>query len=352
MNDFNIKRFSFLLLFLSAIVMFSAYSFYEYSHNHIKLAELVIRNIAAIGVFVVSIFFYAKYSAREQKEYYRSIIDNSNNVIIVTNGKTLIDANKTFFRRFRFENIEEFVKNDHKCLTEYFVQEDGYLNAKVDGKFWFLYAFEHNNQRHIAKLQINDDIYYFKISVFNVKSSDKLLCILMTDVTHEENYKIELEKNALTDQLTSVANRRFFDIKLKEEVSMARRYNSMFSLLLLDIDHFKKINDTYGHDVGDSVLSWFSNLIQRQIRESDILCRIGGEEFAIILPESRLDNAIRVSKKLNKTVREDQSCIVGITISIGVVEYIKGESEADIYKRVDNALYKAKSGGRDRVAIG
>ena len=96
----------------------------------------------------------------------------------------------------------------------------------------------------------------------------------------------------------------------------------------------------------------FASLIRKHIRDSDYFCRIGGEEFAVILPETTLNDAVRVAKKINKIVRENPNATVPITVSLGVVEYIKGESEADIYKRADNALYKAKTSGRDRVVIG
>jgi diguanylate cyclase (GGDEF)-like protein len=114
---------------------------------------------------------------------------------------------------------------------------------------------------------------------------------------------------------------------------------------------FKAVNDKYGHDVGDNVLKEYTKIISSLLRSSDIFCRIGGEEFVIILPHTNIENAKSIAQKLRITV-ESSKVIIPITISFGVVEYKKGENLDSIFKRVDNALYKAKKSGRNRVEVG
>jgi diguanylate cyclase (GGDEF)-like protein len=120
---------------------------------------------------------------------------------------------------------------------------------------------------------------------------------------------------------------------------------------MFDIDFFKKVNDTYGHDVGDMVLKEYSHLIKSLIRNEDIFCRIGGEEFMLILPETNLEASHIIVEKLRQAV-ESFECEVQVTMSFGLVQYIASETEQELYSRVDKALYKAKHSGRNRVVVG
>jgi len=120
---------------------------------------------------------------------------------------------------------------------------------------------------------------------------------------------------------------------------------------MFDIDYFKKVNDENGHDAGDRVLVEYSKLISSTIRDSDIFCRVGGEEFMVILPHTIVENAIQIAEKLRITV-EIHECKIPITISLGVVEYKLDETLNHFLKRLDMALYKAKDDGRNRVVAG
>ena len=310
--------------------------------------------IAFVTLFLVilAIFTYEAYLGREQQRYYRSIIDNSRNIIIITDGQEIVDVNKSFLELFGVESLEAFKAKNERCLHDYFLKEDGYLDLDKIGESWFEYVLQNPQKKHKVKMRVNGEIRYFMVNVSRVDIDETLYSIVMADITAEEKYRLELEKTAISDPLTGIYNRRFFQEKLKEEILLAQRYGRSFSLILMDIDHFKKINDRYGHDMGDKVLVEFASLALKERRETDILCRVGGEEFALILPETTLNDAVRVAKKINHAVRENPDVTVPITVSVGVVEYIKGESEEDIFKRADNALYKAKTSGRDRVVIG
>jgi diguanylate cyclase (GGDEF)-like protein/hemerythrin-like metal-binding protein len=136
--------------------------------------------------------------------------------------------------------------------------------------------------------------------------------------------------------------------KIKEEMKKADRYNQPLSMAILDLDHFKRVNDTWGHPVGDDVLKHISTLIGSLLRESDTFARMGGEEFAIVMPGTDVEGAYMVSEKVRKAVEEDVHSIIGkITISIGVGERLRSESYIKWYKRVDAALYHAKDSGRN-----
>lgn len=171
-----------------------------------------------------------------------------------------------------------------------------------------------------------------------------------------EQLNEELERLATTDALTSAYNRRYFMSKLEEEVKRVRRYKRPSSLMMIDVDHFKKINDTFGHDVGDHVLIALVKLLEDKVRQLDTVARIGGEEFAILMPEtSEKDALILVNRLLDAaraaaiTVADDT---VRFTISVGCTEFdadtVDGEG---ILKMADMALYDAKRSGRDQVVF-
>ncbi|MGE4272740.1 MAG: GGDEF domain-containing protein [Desulfitobacterium sp.] len=160
--------------------------------------------------------------------------------------------------------------------------------------------------------------------------------------------KDKLEHLVNKDEMTNVYNRRHFNEHLKLEISKSQRYTKPLSLIIYDIDFFKRVNDKLGHDVGDIVLIELTNLVGANIRKSDVLFRIGGEEFAIIVPES-IDSALELAEKIRKIVENHSFNRVGeITISLGLTQFLEGDTMDTIYKRADIALYKAKDNGRNR----
>lgn len=170
----------------------------------------------------------------------------------------------------------------------------------------------------------------------------------------EERKKIEskLEQLATTDPLTLLYNRRKFDELLEFEIEKDKRYQLGLSLIYCDIDHFKTINDTYGHHVGDEILISFAKLLKEELRESDIVARWGGEEFIILIPSQTEDIAIKIAEKMRKSIEESSFLKIGtVTASFGVTHYIDYDTKKSIFKRADEALYKAKQNGRNCVKV-
>ncbi|MBZ8180232.1 diguanylate cyclase [Oscillatoria salina] len=164
----------------------------------------------------------------------------------------------------------------------------------------------------------------------------------------------KLEKLATTDPLTGILNRRHFLNIATKELSRYHRYNCGFSLLMLDLDHFKRINDTYGHSIGDEVLKAMTEAVLKSLRKADSFGRFGGEEFAILLPETNLETAREVAERIRQTITKltitPPNQLVQITVSIGVTTCkMKDESLEVLLQRADKALYQAKNLGRDRV---
>ena len=169
------------------------------------------------------------------------------------------------------------------------------------------------------------------------------------------NANTELERLARTDPLTGLLNRRGFEYQVTPLVSLARRSERPLSVVTLDIDHFKQVNDTYGHDVGDQVLQLVAELLQERLRESDILARFGGEEFVVLLPDTALATAQTMTEQVLQFIAETPFAKVGhITLSAGVSHLHAddySDTITDMLQRSDAALYAAKHSGRNRVVV-
>ena len=172
--------------------------------------------------------------------------------------------------------------------------------------------------------------------------------LMLNEQLKEKNEK--LLKSAITDELTGVYNRKFFEKRVVEEMEIADRANEKISLIIFDLDRFKLVNDNFGHQFGDEVLKRTTQIAGDLIRKTDFLNRVGGEEFAIILPNTNKAQAVLVAEKVRKALEDNKHFKVGqVTGSFGVAERMKAESLRSWYKRADNALYQAKNTGRNRV---
>ena len=163
-----------------------------------------------------------------------------------------------------------------------------------------------------------------------------------------------VQELAITDSLTNVFNRRYYLERFKEEIERSRKFNYKFSCLMIDIDYFKDFNDRYGHVVGDAILRELSRTIQENIRQIDLICRYGGEEFSIILSETDKDAAQLVAERIRTSVQDKHIRVydeeLKITVSIGISTYpYDGKEIERLIDKADSALYQAKQAGRNRV---
>ena len=181
-----------------------------------------------------------------------------------------------------------------------------------------------------------------------------LVMILLINFTIKY-YQRRLVEMATTDVLTGLSNRQAFEILMQQTLVESRRSGKTFSVAMGDLDHFKQINDSHGHLAGDQVLQEIAALFRSRLRESDIICRWGGEEFLMIFADCSLVDAAKVAEDLRTSVAacfaRSDSLPRTVTISLGVAEYLPGESLETLLNRVDQALYQAKHTGKDRVCL-
>jgi len=225
------------------------------------------------------------------------------------------------------------------------------FNLVLDGKI---------DDYHLQKrfLKKSGDIIYTKLYVKCIRNNDRSVnhfIALIEDISELKRVEEELKFLASVDPMTKLYNRRYFIDISREILDLANRNKTDTSVMMLDIDKFKNINDTYGHSVGDDVIIKIASLLKKSSRESDIICRWGGEEFIILLPQTNINGAVAISQKIrekieNSTITLSENKSLKFTISIGVSQLIcEDENVEMLINRADKALYEAKESGRNKV---
>lgn len=217
-------------------------------------------------------------------------------------------------------------------------------------------------QRALGVLQASFELEEFALfekdkAVYNEQKNllETIADIVAMATVNLRLYK-KVERQSVVDELTGAYNRRYFDRFLAKETERARRYHRPLSLIMLDLDNLKEINDRFGHPVGDEVLHSIAILISRSSRATDVVCRFGGDEFVVVMPETPLIDAYKKAERLVVTLRNEVPRIVGksgiyVTVSAGVGEYQIGETAKKFLERVDGALYTAKATGKNKAEM-
>ncbi|NVJ53249.1 MAG: GGDEF domain-containing protein [Campylobacteraceae bacterium] len=269
---------------------------------------------------------------KKERDFLQSVLDTQQNIIMITDGKEIQSVNRKF--KEIFFNTENFLENialiDNRTKANFMAVAKRYNNKDMPAKFSLM-----DNQEK-----------YFTFQVSKLDCRKYLIC--MNDVS-TLNHKIKhLTFKANIDELTSVYNKSTVTNYAKKWLA-----DKDFSMIIFDIDYFKKINDNYGHYVGDCILKEMTKLISQEISKSDILGRIGGEEFLLLIDDTSSINVIKIANRIRKIVEKKVFAIdehrIFVTISMGCTVCIFDEKFETIYKRADEALYEAKKTGRNKV---
>ena len=314
---------------------------------------------------------------------YVEILKNRYPLIDITEVNSMIEGLKLV------QNGKAYGLIDTLATVAYTLQKEGMVDVKISGKFeenWDLAIASRNDepilntvlQKALTSITEKEkrDIYnsWFSIKyeqrvdyslIWKILSVSFIIFVFILywnrkltklnkklHIANEElkNAQEILSKIAITDSLTGLYNRNKLNEELNNEYNRAIRFNQSFGIIIMDIDYFKDINDTFGHQAGDGVLIKIASLLQENTRKVDTVGRWGGEEFFIICPKSDLDGVINVAESLKSTISKHKFPIVGYkTASFGVTTYKAGDTIERIISRADAALYKAKKSGRDNV---
>lgn len=240
-----------------------------------------------------------------------------------------------------FSNMSEYKQIiNHETKIHYYQRNTA--KTKIENELTIPFMFNEKLLGGIC-IQSSDEVLKDSIEVFNFIIKEFLTIFKLKYIYSEQIF------NSSVDSLTGLYNRNQFNIGLEHEFNRAKRYNTPFSVAMIDIDHFKNINDNFGHQFGDYVLKEIAQLIQHAFRKTDIVYRYGGEEIVIIMPETDSNHAYLPLERLREKISRHDFKSQKVTISIGIGDYRENISANDILKQADKMLYKAKNDGRNRV---
>ncbi|MBQ4133310.1 MAG: diguanylate cyclase [Desulfovibrionaceae bacterium] len=304
-------------------------------------------------------------AAQRRLRFLEAVINELPNPIFVKN-----DQGQFYLFNKAYEDFFEMKQEDFLNLTvldlDYLSLEERERYHREDMKAINQGLEVHYETSYNAKGGIAEALYWSK-GIVEPVSGKKGLVGTIVDISRQKHLEQDLTRTvkdleamqeqlrilAQTDALTGLHNRRHFDARLGEVVSISTRYSLPFCLVMADIDYFKKVNDNFGHDAGDKVLKDFAAVLLAGCRSGDYVMRFGGEEFVLILPMTSKHDARVVSERIRTVAHE--RCVLPdgsyITVSLGVAEFIKGESPDQLIKRADDALYQAKANGRNQVVV-
>jgi len=299
-----------------------------------------------IAWFVIH-YLYKIYS----REAIQTFLDSQNTIIIISTIDSVKMINETGLKVFGFKSLKSFLLSK-SALVDAFVETEGYLDKYTYGQKWIEKVFEkERNQSVKVKIFSKEDALYryYQLRISKLKGSKAYILNFM-DISDIERSRMLLQESAEHDALTKIYNRVKLNELFESLFFNANKYNLNLSVILFDIDHFKKINDTYGHNVGDKVLVELSRLAKGVLRTNDLLARWGGEEFIIVLNETSLEHAIALAMRLKNEIDKYPFDVVKhVTCSFGVTDFSAGDTQTKFLERVDEALYEAKDQGRNCV---
>jgi diguanylate cyclase (GGDEF)-like protein/PAS domain S-box-containing protein len=195
---------------------------------------------------------------------------------------------------------------------------------------------------------------YLRVHVKSFVENRKIIGaqVIIDDISELKHLEEELRKTSITDFLTNAYNRRYFISQLENEIERTKRQESVFSLIMFDLDHFKKVNDVYGHHAGDIILQSVADVVKKSIRKIDCLARWGGEEFILLIPGNTATQAVILAERLRKKIEEmDVQEACRVTASFGITQYVDSDTADTMIQKADELTYLAKARGRNQVAV-
>lgn len=292
-----------------------------------------------------------KLQEEEIRNKLQKFVDTQNNIVILTDGKVLKFVNKMFFSFFGYENLEDF-KQHYRCICDRFVEQNNFFHlgrVKENETTWIESLLNlSGRERVVSMLDKNSNPHAFSVSINKYDEIDYVVSFM--DISDSMLEKLELKKEATVDTLTGFYNRIYFNKYIERILESHKNHQMQTGIIFFDIDHFKKVNDTYGHDVGDDVLRSIAAVVKKYTRDNDKLVRWGGEEFLVICEVEKIESIVRIAEHLRSvTASKKYEKVSQVTCSFGCAMHSDEEAILATIKHADEKLYIAKNSGRNRV---
>ncbi len=285
----------------------------------------------------------------------QAILNSQKNIIFIQDDNGIVRANQSFLDFFQVLDVKEF-NSTNSSIAELFMEYENYfaLNILNGHKTWCdaLSKEEQDTDYNIMLMDTGKFVpKVFKIDVTQMNLSDKFV-VTLSDITNLTSKSKKFENKATYDALTNIYNRSKFNDYMTEHYNLFKRYDDDVCFAIFDIDFFKLVNDNHGHVVGDSTLITFVQTIEEAVRNTDIFARWGGEEFTLLLPKTKIDDAYDVVEKLRILIENVKFKTIGQkTCSIGITQFKEDDTIDAVLIRADEGLYEAKESGRNKVCI-
>ena len=274
-----------------------------------------------------------------------------NMLLVYDENDDIIFANQMFFDFFNSENIEVF-KSRYNCICDVINENENFYSCSHDVLLkcnWTDEFLKLSDDKRIISFRDTKEMKekIFLVNIQKVALTKHKICTF-SEITTLATKKNEYQQKAYVDELTKIYNRAKFNEKLREEIIKYKQTKDNLSLIMFDIDHFKDFNDTYGHQMGDEILSTLATIVADQVRDTDLFARWGGEEFVVLLPNANIQSALKIAQSkrelIEKHIFKDN---LRVTCSFGVATMSDGDDKDSFLKKVDDALYRAKANGRN-----
>lgn len=282
-----------------------------------------------------------------QQELLQTMFDFRNDLLFIVEDDEIVDCNTNFLEFFGYENLFAY-REQHLVFAEHFIRENGYYSTTHDIT-WLDDTLSYD--RRIKMSNYEGEVSTFLLRATPLPEDLSRFIVKCTEITELDEIYQEQERLAMIDSLTEIYNRLKFQQILESEWDNAMRNNENIALILFDIDNFKAVNDTYGHDFGDLALIQLAELMKSKVEEQHVFARWGGEEFIILVTNTVEKEAFQVAESLRFFIETKQfSGISKLTASFGVALYEKGITREELMQRADIALYEAKKMGKIKCA--
>jgi diguanylate cyclase (GGDEF)-like protein len=307
--------------------------------------------VIVLILLIVFLFYRITINGKQAVDKLQKLIDNQQDIVIVTNGDTLLFANKVFFDFFGFDSIDQF-REVYGCICNRFIKDRHFFNLdKVQSSeaHWVISLLNLTGRERIVSMEDRfHHVYAFSVSISMYDQNSYI--VNFHDVNDVMTEKLNLIRQAMHDNLTKAYNRTYFENNITRLIEQNLKDSKDSGIIIIDIDHFKEVNDTFGHHAGDEILIEVVELIHKNSRETDKLIRWGGEEFMIILPAKSLEDVAKQAEHLRLKIeqhvfRQTQR----LTCSFGCALHTKQTKVDEVIDLADQNLYYAKQNGRNRV---